>query len=232
MILILCCDVDHISFRSSCQYLNDQSHQRNDIGPRSTFWISTTKDVNNFERIASLHPSDIYYSLAPLHPHKMYYERDHASLNWSRITSLRRLIVASYCDASPILTTQTGLTSLTLLLFTPQIRYCTNLLELATPLPSVTDYRSLPTSLTKLDLALGEVKWSFNDDNVIEMMHHFPHLTDIGLDIGSRAPQFLKAGTLSSLSRWSSLTKLTITHAFTGAGSLSLDGLNGLVHNG
>jgi hypothetical protein len=212
--------IDHISFRRCCHYLNDQSHQRNDIGPRSTLYITTKEHKLNFERIASMHPYFIYLT-QDIDP----------SMNviWSRITSLRHLCLGYYCDASKLLITQTGLTSLDIRKYSPLVRYCTNLLSLAIPLTSLSDYGNLPTSLTKLQLRLNEeTPWSFDDENIIRMNNHFPHLVALELTIEGGAPQFSKAGALSSLSRWSSLTKLIIgTDSDT-----ELPSLEGLLHTG
>jgi hypothetical protein len=214
--------IDHIRFRSSCHYLNDQSHQRNDIGPRSLFCFIWGKDVDKFGQAASLHPYSIYYALD--NPND---KRVQTSINiiWSRITSLRRLtLAASY----HILATQTGLTWLTMRAFSSYVHHCTNLLELTIPLPLIDDYKSLPTSLTKLNLRLdNNVKWSFDDDNVTAMNNHLPHLTDVGL-FGLSARQFVKKGALSSLSRWLSLTKLTISSG----SDIEPPSLDALVHTG
>jgi hypothetical protein len=192
--------IDHISFRRCCHYLSDQSHQRNDIGPRSTFDIKTKA---NFERIASMHPYSIYL------PREVDFGSSTNSVIWSRITSLRHLRLGYDCDPLPILATQTGLISLDIRKFCTVIRDCTNLLDLTTPLPTLSAYRYIPTSLTKLELLLYKTKWSFDDDTVNGMNNHFPHLVTLGLIIEEDTP-FIKAGALSSLSRWSSLTKLII----------------------
>jgi hypothetical protein len=215
--------IDHISFRSCCHYLNDQSHQRNGIGTRETFRITTHKEMNNFKRIASLHPYDIYYSL----------QRDTPTIAavWSRI-SLRRLWLSECRDADLIISTQTGLTWLEIGDFSARTQYCTNLLELTTPLPSINDYKYMPPSLTTLNLQLDyNVKWSFNDDNGIDMINHLPHLSSLGLKFDSGS-HFVEAGAFSSLSRWSSLTKLSISPSY-GINPPSLARLlKGLVHNG
>jgi hypothetical protein len=225
---ILCCvEIDHTSFRSCCHYLNDQSHQRNDIGPRSMFSITTQKQANNFERIASLHPYSILYSLSYEDKHD---EPAMKTIIWSRLTSLRRLSLSYACDASLILSTQTGLTSLIIRgQFSPLIRHCTNLLNLCIPLPLISDYKYIPPSLTRLELLLNDdVKWSFSDDNVIAINNHLPHLTDLELVLASRVQQFLKTRALSSLSRWSSLTSLSLGTD----DDMEPPSLAGLVHNG
>jgi hypothetical protein len=71
-------------------------------------------------------------------------------------------------------------------------------LTLTTPLPLLTDYRYIPSSLTRLELQLGnDVKWSFDNENGTEMGRHLPHLIDLELEIGSNAKQWLKNGALS-----------------------------------
>jgi hypothetical protein len=209
--------IDHIRFRSCCHYVNDQAHQRNDIGPRSLIYVLNSEDAKNFDRIASLHPYDIYYSMCP----KNDKLENAVNIIWSRITSLRRLNVSSKCDPSHILSSQTGLTSLSLRVFSSNIQYCTKLLELTTPLPSVTDSQYLPSSLTQVSIHLGTVRWAFDDDTVMTINHRLPHLTDLTLS----GTGFNEPRTLSSLSRWSSLTKLSISTDH----GISLDGV---VHNG
>jgi hypothetical protein len=214
--------IDHISFRSCCHYLNDQSHQRTDISTRETFYIRTDQAMKNFKRISSMHPYSISYAI----------ESKDATTElksiWSRMTSLRRLTWMPRCDTFHMLSTQTGLTSLTTCnVFSPHIRYCTNLLELSTPLISLSDYKYMPSSLTRLRL-LGDVRWSFDNIDFIEMMNHLPRLASLEFET-----QSLKAGSLSSLSRWSSLTSLTIR----GDSSIGTDtwipsSLKGLIHNG
>jgi hypothetical protein len=207
--------IDHISFRRCCYYLNEQSHQRNDIGPRSFFRIRSDT-LHNFERIASLHPYYISYSLGP--------ENDTPSINaiWSRITSLRQLWVETRCDPSHILLSQTGLTWLHIQPFSPHIRHCTKLLDLTIPLPLLADYKYLPSSLTRLNLLVEKsAKWSFQDDKVIDLINHLSLVSSLELIICGSSPQ-----SLSSLSRWLSLTKLIITNF---PKSLSLDGL---IHHG
>jgi hypothetical protein len=140
------------------------------------------------------------------------------------MTSLRQLQLESQGDLSYILSTQTGLTSLRVHVFSSAIQYCTKLLELEIPLPLLTDYRYIPSSLTSLQLCLRQ--GYFDDINVVKLMNHLPHLSVLELQIGS--PKFLKSGALSSLSRWSSLTNLMIS-LHTGVGEFSL---NGLVHHG
>jgi hypothetical protein len=209
--------VDHISFRSCCHYLNDQSHQRNDIGPRSIFRITTDQSPAKFERIASLHPYSISYSGG---------RTNEMPLNtiWSRITSLRRLWLSYGIDTAPLLSTQTSLTWLQLRVFSPHIHHCTNLLDLTTPLRSLNDYQYLPSSLTRLNIEVEDAK---DDDNFMDMIDHLPHLSSLELEIGRCAGQLVKAGRLSSLSRWSSLTQLSISDY-----SNELLSLDGLVHNG
>jgi hypothetical protein len=210
--------------------LNNQSHQRNDIGPRETFRITTDAAAKNFERIASINPYSIHYSLGS------NYDTPEMKTIWSRITTLRELTFGyRHCDTSQILTTQTGLTSLSLQRFSPQIQHCTNLLELTTLLPLISDYHYISSSLTKLDLVIEHAKlphddegrWSFADVNVIAINNHFPHLAHLELDIESDVRQFVKPGALSSLSRLS-ITKLTIQVQT--KDELTL--LNGLVHHG
>jgi hypothetical protein len=146
---------------------------------------------------------------------------------WSRITSLRWLHVRPRCDTSHIshiLSTQRGLTSLRLPVFSSNIQYCTNLLELTTPLPSINDYRYFPPSLTQLQLLLGNNdKWPFDNDNVIAINNHLPHLSSLKLFLDS--PQCVQPEVLSSLSRWSSLTTLSLRAPATFS-------LKELIHNG
>jgi hypothetical protein len=194
--------------------LNDQSHQRNDIGPRSVFYL-TTDDFLDFGRIASLHPYSIHYGVR--HDPRLIHTR--MNTIWSQMTSLRRLRLAARSDGSHILRTQTGLTSLHLEVFSPDIRHCTNLLDLTTPLPSLSDYQEIPTSLTSLTLPL--CRMSFDDDSVIAINNHLPNLSSLELELS-------ETGGLSSLSRWSSLTKLIIG---TDVNFVS-PSLDGLVHNG
>jgi hypothetical protein len=173
----------------------------------------------NFERIASMHPYSISYFIG------RHQEGRETNDIWSRITSLRQLHLGRHCDASHILRTQTGLTSLDILAFSPHIRHCTNLLDLTIPLLLISDYKYIPSSVTTLELRLGNnVKWSFDDENIM-WMNHLPHLTVLKLGLGN---QYEKAGALSSLSRWSSLTELTL-----GPDSESdSPSLEGLIHNG
>jgi hypothetical protein len=207
--------IDHIRFRSCCHYLNDQSHQRHDIGTRSRISILPGKAAINFERIASsLHPYHIYYSLRPTH-------KSASNHIWKQLTSLRRLTLEGEYDGSYILSTLTSLTWLRIDSFSPQIRCCTNLLDLAIPLRSLSDYRYLPSSLTCLNLQLVDAQWSFDDESIMGMHNHLLDLSSLELDIGY-ATKFLKKGALSSLSQLSSLTKLRVISR--GLGELSLDG--------
>jgi hypothetical protein len=129
-----------------------------------------------------------------------------------------------------ILSTQTSLTSLVMVAFSVHIRHCTNLLYLSTPLRAISDYQYIPSSLTRLSLRLGDdATWSYNDDNFIGMINHLPNVSSLVLVIGEFATQFLApGGALSLLSRWLSLTELSIGTA-TDKESVPL---NGLVHQG
>jgi hypothetical protein len=109
------------------------------------------QDLTNFERIASIHPYSIYYSLG-----EDEYDMPETRTIWSRITSLRRLDLAPLGDASQILATQTGLTWLDIRLFSPHIRHCTNLLELTIRLPELYYYKYIPSSVTRLQIVIGE----------------------------------------------------------------------------
>jgi hypothetical protein len=139
---------------------------------------------------------------------------------WLRIPGLRRLTLTTLNDTSHILSTQTGLTWLQLKAFSPHIQYCTNLLELTIPLPSLSNYHYLPSSLTRLGLRLDHAK---EDDNFIDMIKPLPRVASLKLEIGMDAKHVAKAGALSSLSRWSSLTKLTIRSGYM-IGTPSLEG--------
>jgi hypothetical protein len=216
--------IDHIRFRSCCHYLNDQSHQRNDIGPRSIFHIKSREDVNNFERIASLHPYSIHYSF-----HNPLIDLSSMNVIWKRITSLYELNWTSQADISRILITQQYLPSFSTSSrnFNSNIQFCTNLLEITLRLRLLDYYKYLPSSLITLNLLIGkDIEWSFDDDTIIAMMNRVPDLIELTLTFEADAPpQFGKAGALSSISRWSSLTKLSIdTHV-----AISFDGL---IHNG
>jgi hypothetical protein len=173
--------------------------------------------MNNFQRIASLHPHSISCWFAA--------EYDTPELNaiWSRISLHQLWLVHSDHDPYPIFTTQTGLTSLTLGMFTRHIQHCTNLLELTTPLPTISDYKYIPSSLTTLTLR-AYVQWSFDDDNISMITNHLPHLSSLKLERMSS----LMGGGISSLSRLLSLTKLSISTAY----GIELPSLNGLIHSG
>jgi hypothetical protein len=207
--------IDHISFRSCCHYLNDQSHQRSDIGTRQPFWITKDEDAKNF---ASLHPYSIRYSLG------LKGETPEMKAIWTGI-SLRRLLMDYRCDPSHILSTQTGLTSLDIGTFSPHIQYCTKLLELITSITSLANYKYIPPSLTSLKLKCYHDMSPFDNYSVIDINHHLPHLSSLELELSTYSS--LNTGALSPLSQWSSLTKLTISQNPSRSTSLE-----GLVHNG
>jgi hypothetical protein len=148
---------DHIRFRSCWHYLNDQSHQRNDIGPiQLHFSINESGDIIHFPFMASMRPFRIYYDVNE----ELEFNHDRQSLNGicasDGTANLRELIITSSSyDPSFLSHVAKSVTSLTMTRqLVLHVSHLTNLSQLSTTLNSTPDYRSIPTSITALNLEI------------------------------------------------------------------------------